>query len=81
MNDGDNKMKGFTYERETLCRDLVELIQVRSEGLVGLGFSPESARFDCLITVKIIVDELNDEFNVGHARQEWYREYIKTLKH
>ena len=80
MKDGENKMKDFGSEREALCRDLVELIQVRSERLEVLGFSPESARFDCLITLKMIVDELHDALNVGHARQEWYREYIRTLK-
>ena len=72
-------MKDFSSERETLCRDLMEMIQARSEALTGHGFSPEMARFDCLMTMKMIVDELHDHINVGHARQEWYREYIKTL--
>ena len=79
MKDEDNKLKELNDEREALCRELMEMIKTRSEELAGLGFSPEMARFDCLMTVKIIVDELYDEFNVGHARQEWYREYVKTL--
>ena len=51
------------------------------QGLTDLSFTPEMARFDCLMTVKIIVDELYDEFNVGHAQEEWYREYLKLAKY
>jgi len=81
MKDGDTKMNDFRSERETLFLDLKEMIQTRSERLTGLGFIPEMALFDCLITMKMIVDEFYDEFNVGHARQQWYREYIRSLKY
>jgi ketol-acid reductoisomerase len=66
------------FSREDLCRDITELLRVRSGDLVDLGFTPEMAKFDCLITMKVIVDELHDQFNVGHARQEWYREYVRV---
>jgi len=39
MKDEDNKMKDFSSERESLCRDLIELIQAKSKMLTGLGFS------------------------------------------
>ena len=63
-------------ERAALCGDLLILIEKRTDELTRLGFSPEMARFDCLNTMKIIVDNLYDEINVGHARQDWYREYV-----
>lgn len=66
--------------RELLCQDLTELIRKHSNTLESVGFTPDMAQFDCLLTVKIIVDELYDTFNVGHARKEWYREYVQLNK-
>jgi hypothetical protein len=69
-------MKSFRDEREALTRGLMEMIRIRAEELASLGFSPEMAQFDCLSTLKMIVDDLHGQFDVGHARQEWYREYV-----
>jgi hypothetical protein len=69
-----------TTARELICHDLTELIRKHSNTLEKVGFTPDMAQFDCLLTVKIIVDELYDSFNVGHARKEWYREYVQLNK-
>ena len=79
FDEADTNTKDNTgRSRAALSSDLTELIRTRSADLESVGFSPEMARFDCLITVKIIVDELYDEFNVGHARKAWYREYVRV---
>lgn len=71
---------GNSNAREELCKDLTELIGRHSRTLEKTGFTPDMAQFDCLLTVKIIVEELYDNFNVGHARKEWYREYVQLNK-
>jgi hypothetical protein len=71
---------GKGHAREEICNDLTELIRKHSNTLENVGFTPDMAQFDCLLTVKMIVDELYDTFNVGHARKEWYREYVQLNK-
>ena len=51
-------MKSIGDEREKLCHDLIELINERTEKLSNLDFSSILAKFDCLHTVKMIVDAL-----------------------
>lgn len=63
--------------RAKLCNSVMDLIKETSDGLIILGFSPQIARFDCLHTVKMIVDKLFDECDVGNARHDWYREYVR----
>ena len=63
--------------RAGLCDDMTDMINRRSQELIQLGYAPDLAKFDCLMTMKIIVDQLHGEFDIGHARQEWYRELFK----
>ncbi len=70
------KVKAFSERREALCSGLSELISAASAELIGLGFSDEMARLDCLQTLKMVVDDLYDQCDVGLARKEWYREYL-----
>lgn len=77
MTDGS---KAIDSERDAFCKQLIELIRIRSAELTRLGFSPDMAHFDCVQTVKMVVDELYDECSVGHARQEWYREYARLTR-
>jgi len=82
MTYGDRfaNMKDFHKERDELSQGLIEMIRIRAEELTARGFSPEMAQFDCLSTLKIIVDELHGQFDVGNARQEWYREYLRCVR-
>jgi hypothetical protein len=75
-NKPNDAANDFSNDRAALCGDLIDLIRKRTDELINRGSSPELARFDCLTTLKMIVDDLHGQCDVGHARQEWYREYV-----
>ncbi len=64
--------------RERLCDNLTAIIRNGSMDFAAEGFSDEIARFDCLLTIKIVVEDLWEQFNIEHSRKEWYREYLRV---
>jgi ketol-acid reductoisomerase len=52
-------------EQVVLCGGLTALIQAGFETLVGAGYSPESAYFECLHEVKLIVDLIYEQGITG----------------
>jgi ketol-acid reductoisomerase len=66
----------FTEETETdlfgeqsvLCGGMSRLVQMGFETLVGAGYQPEIAYFECLHEVKLIVDLM---YEGGIAKQRW----------
>jgi ketol-acid reductoisomerase len=72
---GNKKMRQLSDNRKILVRGLVDMLESSSKEITKLGFSPELARFDCLQTLRSIVEDMYDQCDVGLARREWYREY------
>ena len=66
----------FTEETETdlfgeqavLCGGMSRLVQLGFETLVGAGYQPEIAYFECLHELKLIVDLM---YEGGIAKQRW----------
>ena len=54
-------------EQVVLCGGLTSLIQAGFETLVEAGYQPESAYFECLHEVKLIVDLMYEHGIAGHA--------------
>jgi ketol-acid reductoisomerase len=67
-------------EQVVLCGGLVELIRAGYETLVGAGYAPEMAYFECLHEVKLIVDLIyeggiaNMNYSVSNTAE--YGEYV-----
>jgi hypothetical protein len=51
-------------------------IDTGSNRLTSQGFTPESARFECLFILKKHLEGLIDECNPGTARHQFYRDYV-----
>ncbi len=54
-------------EQVVLCGGLTALVQAGFETLVGAGYQPESAYFECLHELKLIVDLMYEQGITGHA--------------
>ena len=67
-------------EQAVLCGGLVELIRAGFETLVGAGYAPEMAYFECLHEVKLIVDLIYEggiaTMNYSISNTAEYGEYI-----
>jgi ketol-acid reductoisomerase len=67
-------------EQVVLCGGLVELIRGGFETLVGAGYAPEMAYFECLHEVKLIVDLIYEggiaNMNYSISNTAEYGEYI-----
>ena len=63
-----------------LCGGLVELIKAGFETLVGAGYAPEMAYFECLHEVKLIVDLIYEggiaNMNYSISNTAEYGEYV-----
>jgi ketol-acid reductoisomerase len=55
-------------EQVVLCGGLTELVMAGYETLVNAGYQPESAYFECLHELKLIVDLM---YEGGIAKQRW----------
>ena len=60
--------------RNAIFTDLTHLIATRSNDLETTGFTPEMAQFDCLITLKLLIDELYDRVSINQAKKRWMKE-------
>src|SRR5271157_1534404 len=67
-------------EQVVLCGGLVELIRAGYETLVGAGYAPEMAYFECLHEVKLIVDLIYEggiaNMNYSISNTAEYGEYV-----
>ena len=67
-------------EQVVLCGGLVELIKAGFETLVGAGYAPEMAYFECLHEVKLIVDLMYEggiaNMNYSISNTAEYGEYV-----
>ncbi len=67
-------------EQVVLCGGLVELIKAGFETLVGAGYAPEMAYFECLHEVKLIVDLIYEggiaNMNYSISNTAEYGEYV-----
>ena len=54
-------------EQVVLCGGLTSLVQAGYETLVGAGYQPESAYFECLHELKLIVDLMYEQGISRHA--------------
>jgi ketol-acid reductoisomerase len=67
-------------EQAVLCGGLVELIRAGFETLVGAGYAPEMAYFECLHEVKLIVDLIYEggiaNMNYSISNTAEYGEYV-----
>jgi ketol-acid reductoisomerase len=67
-------------EQVVLCGGLVELIRAGFETLVGAGYAPEMAYFECLHEVKLIVDLIYEggiaNMNYSISNTAEYGEYV-----
>ena len=52
-------------EQVVLCGGIVELVKAGFETLVNAGYQPESAYFECLHELKLIVDLMNEKGIAG----------------
>jgi ketol-acid reductoisomerase len=67
-------------EQAVLCGGLVELIRAGFDTLVGAGYAPEMAYFECLHEVKLIVDRIYESgiarMNAAISNTAEYGEYV-----
>ena len=54
-------------EQVVLCGGMTALVQAGFETLVDAGYQPESAYFECLHELKLIVDLMYEQGIAGHA--------------
>src|SRR5713101_2732391 len=67
-------------EQSVLCRGLVSLMKAGYESLVGAGYAPEMAYFECVHEVKLIVDLIYEggiaTMNYSVSNTAEYGEYV-----
>ena len=71
-------------EQTVLCGGVVELIKAGYETLIGAGYAPEMAYFECLHEVKLIVDLIYEggiaNMNYSISNNAEYGEYVTGPK-
>jgi ketol-acid reductoisomerase len=79
-NFGEECESDLFSEQAVLCGGLVELVRAGFDTLVGAGYTPEIAYFECLHELKLIVDRMYEggiaRMNLAISNTAEYGEYV-----